>query len=104
MNKKELIERVAKEAGISKAQARLAVNAMVKVIQESLKKREPVSLVGFGTFSVKQRPARAGRNPKTGEIIRISASENPSFKAGKALKATLSGGPTGGGGPGKKGD
>ncbi|MDX2355216.1 HU family DNA-binding protein [Stutzerimonas xanthomarina] len=104
MNKKELIDKIAKEAGISKAQAKLAVDAMVKAIQESLKKREPVNLVGLGTFLVKHRPARAGRNPQTGEVIHLSASETPSFKAGKALKETIYEGPTGGGGPGKKGD
>ncbi len=102
MNKRELIEKVALEAGISKAQAKLAVDAIVKVIEESLKKREPVNLAGFGTFSVKQRAARPGRNPQTGEVIRISASEIPSFKAGKTLRETVYGDPTGGGGPGKK--
>ncbi len=86
MNKGDLIEVVADKAGLSKADAGRAVDAVVGAVTKSLKKGKQVSLVGFGTFSVKRRAARQGRNPRTGETIQIKASNVPGFKAGKALK------------------
>lgn len=86
MNKSELIEAVAKSADISKADAGRAVDAFVDATTKALKKGDQVSLVGFGTFSVRERAAREGRNPRTGETIHIPASKSPAFKAGKALK------------------
>ena len=86
MNKGDLIEAVAESAGLSKADAGRAVDAMVDSVTDALKKGSQVSLVGFGTFSVKKRAARTGRNPRTGETIQIKASNVPGFKAGKALK------------------
>lgn len=86
MNKGDLIEVVADKAGLSKADAGRAVDALIEAITKSLKKGKPVSLVGFGTFAVKKRAARTGRNPRTGETIQISASNVPGFKAGKGLK------------------
>lgn len=86
MNKAELVDAVAGAANLSKADAGRAVDAVVSSIASSLKRGEQVSVVGFGTFSVKHRAARAGRNPRTGETIQIKASNVPGFKAGKALK------------------
>jgi len=86
MNKGELIEAVAAAADLSKSDATKAVDAVVDSITKALKKGDQVSIVGFGTFSVKDRAARAGRNPATGETIQIAASRAPGFKAGKALK------------------
>lgn len=86
MNKAELINAVADKAEISKADAGRAVDAFIEVVTRALKKNEKVSLVGFGTFQIRKRAARTGRNPKTGEPLKISASKNPAFKAGKALK------------------
>ncbi len=86
MNKAELIEAMADAADISKAAAGRALDGMVEAITDALKKGDSLSLVGFGTFSVKERAAREGRNPQTGETIQIKASKIPSFKAGKALK------------------
>jgi len=86
MNKGELIESVASQTNLSKADAGRAVDAMIDAIEGTLKVGNTVSLVGFGTFSVKNRAARQGRNPRTGETIQIKASRVPSFKAGKALK------------------
>jgi DNA-binding protein HU-beta len=86
MNKGDLIEAVAEQAGLSKADAGRAVDALVDSVTDSLKSGSQVSLVGFGTFSVKKRAARQGRNPRTGETIQIKASNVPGFKAGKALK------------------
>jgi DNA-binding protein HU-beta len=86
MNKAELIEAVAETADLSKTDAAGAVDAFVSVITKALKKGDTVTLVGFGTFQVRKRAARQGRNPKTGETIKIKASKNPAFKAGKALK------------------
>jgi DNA-binding protein HU-beta len=86
MNKAELIDSVAASANLSKADAGRAVDALVNAVTAALKKGQQVSVVGFGTFSVKHRSARSGRNPRTGETIRISASNVPGFKAGKALK------------------
>ena len=86
MNKAELIDAIADNAGLSKADAGRAVDALVKTVTKALKKGDTVSLVGFGTFSVRKRAARTGRNPRTGDTIKIKASKNPAFKAGKALK------------------
>jgi len=86
MNKSELIDAVAESADISKAAASRAVDAVVDSITGALKKNDQVTLVGFGTFTVRQRAARSGRNPRTGETIKIKASSVPAFKPGKALK------------------
>lgn len=89
MNKSELIEAIAASADIPKAAASRALDAMVDSVTDSLKKGDSVSLVGFGTFAIKERAARTGRNPQTGEPIQISAAKVPSFKAGKALKDSV---------------
>ena len=89
MNKSELIDAIATGADLSKAAAGRALDSTVEAITESLRKGEQVSLVGFGTFNVKQRAARQGRNPQTGETIQIKAATVPSFKAGKALKEAV---------------
>lgn len=86
MNKSELIDAIATAADISKASASRALDAVIDSITDTLKSGDKVSLVGFGTFEVKERAARTGRNPKTGEEITIAASRVPSFKAGKSLK------------------
>ncbi|HET6629881.1 MAG TPA: HU family DNA-binding protein [Woeseiaceae bacterium] len=86
MNKGELIESVAAAADLSRAEATRAVDAIIDSVTRSLSSGDTVSLVGFGTFTVKKRAARTGRNPRTGEAIQISASNVPGFKAGKALK------------------
>ncbi len=86
MNKSELIDAIASEADLSKASAGRALDAALDAVTASLKKGDAVSLVGFGTFAVKHRAARAGRNPQTGATINIAAANVPSFKAGKALK------------------
>ena len=89
MNKAQLIDNVAAQADISKAAAGRAIDAMIESISESLAKDESVTLVGFGTFSVRERAARTGRNPQTGAVIQIAASKLPAFKAGKLLKDAL---------------
>lgn len=86
MNKGDLIEVVADDAGLSKADATRAVDAVLAAVTKALRTGKQVSLVGFGTFAVKKRAARTGRNPRTGETIQINASKVPGFKAGKALK------------------
>ena len=86
MNKAEFVSAVADASELSRADAARAVDAVVGTITKALKKGENVTLVGFGTFEVRERAARQGRNPKTGETIKIKASKNPTFKAGKALK------------------
>jgi DNA-binding protein HU-beta len=86
MNKSDLIDDIAASAGLSKADAGRALDSLVKTVTKALKGGDTVSLVGFGTFSVRDRAARTGRNPRTGETIMIKASKNPAFKAGKALK------------------
>jgi len=86
MNKAELTEAMAEAADISKAAAARALDGMVEAITEALKNGDQVSLIGFGTFSVRDRAARTGRNPQTGAAIQIAASRNPAFKPGKALK------------------
>jgi DNA-binding protein HU-beta len=86
MNKSEFIGAVADEASLTKADADRAVEAMFNVVKKALKSGDSVSLVGFGTFTVRKRAARTGRNPRTGESIKIDASNVPGFKAGKGLK------------------
>ena len=86
MNKTELIAAIAEKTELSKKDAEKAVKAFTDVVSDELKKGEKIQLVGFGTFEVADRPARDGRNPKTGEPMPIPASKAPKFKAGKALK------------------
>ena len=86
MNKADLIAKIAEEAGLSKKSAEAALNAFVGAVEGALKKGEKVQLVGFGSFEVRKRAARKGRNPQTKEEIKIPASKAPVFRAGKALK------------------
>jgi DNA-binding protein HU-beta len=86
MNKSDLIDAIAASTGLTKADAGRALDATTDNITSTLQKGQSVSLVGFGTFSVKHRAARSGRNPRTGETIMIKASNTPAFKAGKAFK------------------
>ncbi len=89
MNKAELSSAIVAKTGMTKKDAEKAVNAVVEVISDSLKAGEKVQIVGFGSFEVKERPARTARNPRTGEEIKIDASKAPVFKPGKALKDTV---------------
>ena len=89
MNKSELIDAIAASADIPKAQAGRALDAVIETVTNALSENEQVVLVGFGTFSVKERAARSGRNPQTGQPIDIPAARIPNFKAGKALKDTV---------------
>ena len=89
MNKATLIERMAKDAGITKTAAATAVESMIEGVTSALKKNQRVTLVGFGTWGVTKRKARTGRNPQTGEAIKIKAKKAVRFKAGKQLEATL---------------
>ena len=89
MNKAELVAAVAAKTGDTKKSAEAAVNAFVQVVTETLKKGDKVQLVGFGSFEVRKRAARKGRNPQTKEEIKIPASKAPVFKAGKALKSIV---------------
>ncbi len=87
MNKKELVEAIAKKTGLTQKDAAAAVAAFTDAVVAELKKKDgKVQLVGFGTFSIAERKARKGRNPKTGEVIKMKASKTPKFKAGQALK------------------
>lgn len=86
MNKTELVDAVAASADLSKAAAAKAVDAVVDSVTSALQKGDKVTLIGFGTFEVRERAARTGRNPRTGEEIKISAAKIPAFKAGKKLK------------------
>ena len=86
MNKADFVSAVADAAGCSKADAAKTVEAGIEVIKKALKKGDTVAIVGFGTFAVRKRSARTGRNPQTGATIKIKASKVPAFKAGKALK------------------
>lgn len=86
MTKADLIEKIASGVGLSKADAGRALDEALDAITKALKKEQRITLVGFGTFSVTRRKARKGRNPRTGEEIRIAASKTPKFTAGKALK------------------
>jgi DNA-binding protein HU-beta len=89
VNKSELIDRIAESADLSKADAGRALDAAIETITGALKNGDQVALVGFGTFVVKERAARTGRNPQTGKEIAIKAAKAPAFKAGKALKDAL---------------
>jgi DNA-binding protein HU-beta len=86
MNKSDLVDAIAESSGLTKADAGRAVDGFVDTVTGALQGGDSVSLVGFGTFTVRDRAARTGRNPRTGESIAIAASKNPAFKAGKALK------------------
>jgi len=90
MNKNELIAAVAEKASLTKKDAAAAVDAMIASITEALANNDKVQLVGFGTFEVKERAARTAKNPRTGETVEVPAAKVPSFKAGKALKDTVS--------------
>ena len=89
MNKSELVASVAEVAELTKKDAEKAVNAVFASVQKALVEDDKVQIIGFGTFEVRTRAARKGRNPQTGETIEIPASKNPVFKAGKALKETV---------------
>ncbi len=89
MNKTELIDHIAGSADISKAAATRALDSIIGAVTSTLKKNGTVTLVGFGTFSVGKRAARTGRNPRTGEAIKIKAAKVPKFKPGKTLKDAL---------------
>ena len=89
MNKTELVAAMAEKAGLSKKDAEAALKAFTETVAEELKKGEKIALVGFGTFEVSERAAREGRNPQTGEPMKIEASKAPKFKAGKALKDAI---------------
>jgi DNA-binding protein HU-beta len=89
MTKAEMIEKIAAGAGLSKADASRALDASLDAIKGALKKGQKVTLVGFGTFSVTKRKARMGRNPRTGQEIKIAAAKTPKFTAGKALKDAI---------------
>ena len=89
MNKAEFVAAVADASELTKADAERAIEAMFKVVKKTLKAGDSISLVGFGTFVVRKRAARTGRNPRTNEEIKIKASKVPAFKAGKALKDAL---------------
>ena len=91
MNKSELIDSISNSADISRAAASRALDAVCNAVAASLKDSEPVVITGFGTFSVRGRAARTGRNPQTGESIQIAASRVPAFKAGKALRDAVNG-------------
>ena len=86
INKTELVAAVAEQAGLSRKDAEAAVKAFTDVVADALKNGDKIQLVGFGTFEVSERAAREGRNPKTGESMKIEACKTPKFKAGKALK------------------
>jgi DNA-binding protein HU-beta len=92
MNKKELVSAMASKTDSSVAAADRAVNALIEIISDTLKKGNSLMLPGFGTFEVRERAARSGRNPKTGEELKISASKVAAFKPGAALKAAVNGG------------
>ena len=89
MNKAEMIEHIAQSADLSRSAAERAIDALVVAVKASLRKGEEVTLVGFGTFHATSRPARTGRNPRTGASIEIPASRAPKFRAGKALKDAI---------------
>jgi DNA-binding protein HU-beta len=91
MNRKELIEALAAKTESTKADAERSVGAMIDIISDTLKKGDSLTLVGFGTFEVRKRAARTGRNPKTGEALKIKAAKVPAFKAGATLKAAVNG-------------
>jgi len=92
MNKTELIDQLAKDADITKTQANAAIDSFTGAVVKALKKGDRVTLVGFGTFSVAERSARSGRNPKTGAVIKIKAKKVPKFKAGKDFATKIASG------------
>ena len=89
MNKSELVDALSKKTGATKKVSAETLNAFIEVVTESLKKGDKVQLIGFGSFEVRKRAARKGRNPQTGAEIKIAASKSPVFKAGKAFKDTV---------------
>ncbi|MFO7543460.1 MAG: HU family DNA-binding protein [Thiobacillus sp.] len=91
MNRKELVDALAAKTESTKADAERNIGALIDIISGTLKKGDSLTLVGFGTFEVRKRAARTGRNPKTGEALKIKAAKVPAFKAGATLKATVNG-------------
>jgi DNA-binding protein HU-beta len=91
MNKSEFVEAVAQDSGLTNADARRAVESFLTTVEKTLKKGDEIALTGFGKFSVAQRGARTGRNPQTGETVKIKASKAPKFTAGAALKTAVNG-------------
>jgi DNA-binding protein HU-beta len=91
MNRKELVDALAAKTESTKADAERAIAGLIDIVTDTLKKGDSVTLVGFGTFEVRKRAARTGRNPKTGEALKIKASKVPAFKPGATLKATVNG-------------
>jgi DNA-binding protein HU-beta len=89
MNKSDFVGHIADATGLTKVDATKALESVLKIIEKALKKGDSVALVGFGTFAVRKRAARTGRNPRTGAAIKIKASKVPTFKAGKALKDAI---------------
>lgn len=89
MNKNELVHAIANEAKVTLGEAEKCLNAFTNIVTTTLKKKQSVTLVGFGTFQTSERVARDGKNPKTGEIIKIPATTAPNFKAGKSLKEAV---------------
>jgi DNA-binding protein HU-beta len=89
MNKGDIVDAIANGAGLTKADSGRALDALITAVEKALKKGDTVSIIGFGTFSVRKRAARKGRNPRTGAEIKIKASKTPAFKAGKALKDAI---------------
>ena len=89
MNKNELVTSMAEKTGMKKTEVEKVLKAFTETVTDELKKGEKIQLVGFGTFEVAERPAREGRNPRTGETMKIAASKAPKFKAGKALKDSV---------------
>ena len=92
MNRKELVDALAAKTSLSKTDTDRAIGALLEIISDTLKKGESLSLVGFGSFEVRKRAARTGRNPKTGEELKIKAAKVPAFKAGATLKAVVNSG------------
>lgn len=92
MNRKELIDALATKTGNTKADADRNIAALIEIITNTLKKGDNISLVGFGSFEVRKRAARTGRNPQTGAVLKIKAAKVPAFKAGATLKAAVNGG------------
>jgi DNA-binding protein HU-beta len=91
MNKTELVEAVASDSGLTNADARKAVESLITTVEKTLKKGDDVAITGFGKFSVTKRAARTGRNPQTGEPVKIKASKAPKFTAGAGLKTAVNG-------------
>ncbi|HEY9114060.1 MAG TPA: HU family DNA-binding protein [Bacteroidales bacterium] len=89
MNKSDLVDAIAKEAGLTKAQAAKAINSYHETVKKAMKKGDSVSLVGFGTYTTAQRKARTGRNPQTGAALKIKAARVPKFRPGKGLKDSV---------------